>query len=370
LGALPHRDVLRAAVVGAGTGGMLSIQALQSSERYDLVGVADVSGAARSRAAELGVTAEMFADAGSMLETVEPEVVCISTFAPSHAELVGQALDAGVRGVLLEKPVALDWASGRATLDRLRERQVPVVVPHGLLVRPASKEVLRHISEGVLGDLELIEIECRGWDLMNAGVHWVDFALAALGDDHVQKVLAACDVSTRTFRDGIEVETEAITYAVTGTGVRLVMQTGDDVRPAREGKELVYRFYGSLGSIEFWGWEDRYWLRVDQGRTLPAVTNTSPLTSTAHHVYLEMLAEMVEKREPQYELAELSLRALEICDAAYVSHRYRCAVGLPLSMFMPPPGPALQLAPDRAPGPEWGPGTPYRGRGGRNGRLL
>ena len=225
------------------------------------------------------------------------------------------------------------------------------------------------------GDLEVIEIECRGWDLINAGVHWVDFALAALQGDDVQSVFAACDVSTRTFRDGIEVETEAITYAVTRSGVRLVMQTGDDVRPAREGKELVYRFYGSLGSIEFWGWEDRYWWRAGpQGHPPAPVTVTPSLPTTAHQVYLEMLADMVEKGEPQYEQAELSLRALEICEAAYVSHRNRCVVRLPLSGFRPPPGPAHDLWPGPAPGQtfgqEWDPGAPYRGRGGRNGRLL
>jgi predicted dehydrogenase len=118
---------------------------------------------------------------------------------------------------------------------------------------------------------------------MNAGLHWVDFALAALGDDSVQSVFAACDVSTRTFRDGIEVETEAITYAVTRSGVRLVMQTGDEVRPAREGKQVVYRLYGSLGSIEFWGWEDNYWWRAGRGgRTLAPPTVTPPLNTTAH----------------------------------------------------------------------------------------
>ena len=155
---------------------------------------------------------------------------------------------------------------------------------------------------------------------MNAGVHWVDFALAALRNDEVQSVFAACDVSTHTYRDGIEVETEAVTYAVTRSGVRLVMQTGDDVRPARGGKDLVYRFYGSLGSIEFWGWEDCYWLRIGGPAHSPApVTVTPPLTATAHQVYLEMLADMVEKGKPQNELAELSLRALEICQAAYVS---------------------------------------------------
>jgi predicted dehydrogenase len=350
---------LRAGVVGAGTGGMLSIKALLSSGRYELVGVADVSEAARDRAVHQGVEAEMFPDANTLLEVARPEVVCVSTFAPSHPEVVGLALEAGVRGVLLEKPVAADWASGRGTLDHLERMQVPVVVPHGLLVRPASMEVLRHISAGDIGDLEVIEIECHGWDLVNAGVHWLDFALAAMPGDDVERVFAACDVSTRTYRDGIEVETEAITYAVTRSGVRLVMQTGDDVRPARKSKELVYRLYGSGGSIEFWGWEDRYCCRVGEaGGPLAAVTSTPPPEMTPHQVYLEMLADMVIKGQPQYERAELSLRALEICDAAYLSNRHRCVVMLPLVNFVPP---ASQ---------EWDPGTPYRGHGGRDGRRL
>ncbi len=350
---------LTAGVVGAGTGGMLSIKALQSSSRYELVGVADVSEAARDRAVHQGVEAQMFPDATTLLETARPEVICVSTFAPSHPEIVEVALEAGVRGVLLEKPIALDWASGRATLDRLEREQVPVVVPHGLLVRPASSEVLRHVSAGRIGDVEVIEIECHGWDLINAGVHWLDFALAATPGDDVERVFAACDVSTRTHRDGIEVETEAITYAVTRSGVRLVMQTGDNVRPAREGKELVFRLYGSRGSLEFWGWEDRYWCRASDGQgSSMAITTTPPQEMSAHQIYLEMLADMVIKAEPQYELAELSLRALEICDAAYLSNRHHCVVTLPLPSFVPP---ASQV---------WCPGAAYRGRGGRDGRGL
>jgi hypothetical protein len=79
-----------------------------------------------------------------------------------------------------------------------------------------------------------------------------------------------------------------------------------------------------------------------------------------------MLADMVEKGQPQYELAELSLRALEICEAAYLSHRHRSVVGLPLFGFMAPSvqvsGEALAQVCD--------PGAAYRGWGGRNGRRL
>ena len=172
---------LRAGVVGAGTGGMLSIKALEASERFELVGVADVSEAARARAVAEGVTAQMFADATGLLDASRPEVICVSTFAPSHSEIVGQAVDAGVRESCSKSRSPSTGPQDRPpSIVCGSQAGAPVVVPHGLLVRPASTDVLRHISEGVLGDLELIEIECRGWDLLNAGVHWVDFALAAL----------------------------------------------------------------------------------------------------------------------------------------------------------------------------------------------
>ena len=354
-----NNTTLTGAVVGCGTGGMLSVRALLGSERYELVGVADTSEDARVKVVEAGLEADVFPDATALLASVLPDVLCVSTLAPSHAQIVQQGLEAGVRGLLLEKPIALDWKSGRGTLDLLVGRQTPVVVPHGLLVRTAPLEVLRRISEGDIGEVEVIEIECAGWDLINAGVHWVDFALAILGDDRVQSVLAACDVSTRTFRDGIEVETEAVTYAVSRSGVRVVMQTGDHVRPARAGKELVYRVYGNRGSIEFWGWEDRYSLHAGAaGSSTPMVVDTGPGVASAHQIYLEMLADMVASGEPRYELAELSLRALEICEAAYLSNRHRCVVALPLAAFAPPPA------------QDWDPGAQYRGRAGRDGRRL
>ena len=350
--------VLTAGVVGAGTGGMLSIRGLQASGRYRLVGVADTSEVARTRVAQEVPRVDVFPDAGALLAALRPEVVCVSTFAPSHGEIVEQALAAGAEGVLLEKPIAPSWQEGRRVLDLLADRRVPVVVPHGLLVHGASEEVLKAVAGGEIGDVEVIEIQCAGWDIINAGIHWLDFALAALGGDEVQRVLAACDVSSRTFRDGIEVETEAVTYAVTRSGARLVMQTGDDVRPAREGKGLVYRIYGSRGSIEFWGWEDGFWPRTTAAR-LGAGTVVMPADAApGHQVYLEMLADMMGAGEPRYEMAELSLRALEICEAAYLSARHHCAVDLPLAGFVP-----------QAP-PDWSPGLPYRGEGGRNGRQL
>jgi Oxidoreductase family, NAD-binding Rossmann fold len=189
------KTVLRAGVVGAGTGGLLSLRALQASEHYELVGVADLRPGPLERVSGEFPGLELYASGEGLLEAASPDVVCVSTFAGSHAEVAEQAMAAGVRGLLLEKPVCDTWASGQTVLDQLKRRGLPVVV-------------------------------------------------------------------------------------------------------------------------------------------------------------------MIASGQADYELPELSLAALEICEAAYVSNRHRCAVRLPLAGFVAPP----QVS--------WDPGAPYRGKGGRDGRAL
>jgi predicted dehydrogenase len=349
--------VLRAGVVGAGTGGLLSLRALQASRRYELVGIADLRPDALERVKGEFPGVELFDSGEALLEVAGLDVVCVSTFATSHAQIVELATRAGVRGLLLEKPICDTWAAGKTVVEELRRQRLPVVVPHGLLVRSGPQELLRRLRAGQVGSIEIIDIQCTGWDLMNAGIHWMDFALAVLADDRVEWVISACDAHTQTFRDGLEVETEAVTYAGTRRGARVAMHTGDFVPLSRPDKALVFRIYGSEGSAEFWGWEDSFCLRTSEepGGELFEIP---PHDASPHQIYLEQLADMVASREPDYELPELSLAALEICEAAYVSNRSRCVVRLPLASFVAPP----QVS--------WDPGAPYRGTGGRNGRTL
>ncbi|MBW7462313.1 hypothetical protein K0U00_50505, partial [Paenibacillus sepulcri] len=96
--------------------------------------------------------------------------------------------------------------------------------------------------------------------IINAGIHWLNFFVKLTGNEPLDWVMGQCDTSTRTYRDGMQVETAAITYAQTRSGIRVVMNTGDDVLVAREGKETLFRLVGTHGLIEFWGWENGYWL--------------------------------------------------------------------------------------------------------------
>ena len=351
--------MLTAAVVGAGMGGSLSLAGLQSSALYDLRAVADVAPEALARARQRFPHLQTFPSAEAMLRTVPTDIVCISTPPTWHERGVNLALELPLQGILVEKPLGHCHASGTAILDSIRDRNLPVAVPHGLLVRPTPMQVMRHIHDGDIGALSLIEIQCTGWDIINAGIHWLDFCLHAARMPDLAHVMAICDPHARTYRDGLQVETEAITFVQTQSGLRIVMQTGDCVHIAREGAGTLMRFVGTRGQIEFWPWSEGYFL---QNAAYPLGSHLQPSLAEArsgHQVHLENLAAQIESGMPDYGIAEASLTALAICEAAYLSSRHRCKVTLPLANFMPPPS------------VDWNPGSPYSGQGGgRDGRNL
>jgi hypothetical protein len=136
------------------------------------------------------------------------------------------------------------------------------------------------------------------------------------------------------------------------------MNTGDEVLVNRASKDTLFRIVGTMGYIEFWGWEDAYHIQnaeFPQGTTI----TPPPLPGTGHQRYLEHMAAMVDSGNIDYTIPESSLLALEICEGAYISSRHRCKVTFPVDQFKP----SADI--------DWDPGVPYSGQGGgRDGRQL
>ena len=343
-----------ASVVGGGSGGRLSMDALTASDQFELVAVADVDAEVRRTLEQDYPGVRTFPSHQEMFEARATDVVCVSTWPPSHEEITLAALELDLKGILVEKPLGDTAAAGSSILRAVRARKLPMVVPHGMLAKKTPVEIIRRVAEGQIGELKLVEIQCKGWDIINAGIHWLHFFVNLTGGEAVEYVLAACDDQTRTYRDGMQVETTAVTYAQTVSGVRVVMNTGDDVRTAREGKSTLFRIVGTAGVIEFWGWENGYIL-TDAEHPGGKLIEPEEFPVTGHRRYLEAMVD----GPPDYTIAEASLLALELCEGAYLSHRHRCKVTFPLEAFQPPEP------------VDWDPGTPYCGTGGgRDGREL
>ncbi len=349
---------LTASVIGGGVGGRLSLDALAASPFYDLRAAADLREEVRAALTGRYPGLRTYASAADMLADSPTDVVCVSTFAPSHEELTLAAIANGVRGLLVEKPLGHTAASGRRLVAAVQAAGLPMVVPHGLNALAHSLEIIERVHNGEIGRLQSVLVECTQWDIINAGIHWLTFVMALTGNEPVVSVMAQCDTSTRTYRDGMQVETIAVTYAETQSGVRVIMETGDDVRISRPGKGLLFRINGDRGQIEFWAWDPGYWL-VNREHPDGAAFHPEALPVSGHRKHLESLAGMMISGQHDDRLVQSSLLALEVVEAAYLSSRCRCRVTFPLAEFEPP-------RPN-----DWDPGSPYSGTGGgRDGRQL
>ncbi len=340
-------------------GGRLSLTALQQSPQYKLVAAADLRADIRAALEKEFPGLKTFATHEEMFGAAPTDVVCVSTYPPSHEPVVMAALkNPALRGLLVEKPLGDTAAAGRRILDAIRARRLPMTVPHGLRAKATPLEIVDRVQRGDIGELKLIEVQCDKWDLLNAGIHWLDFCLAATGETPIASVLCAADTSTRTYRDGMQVETVAVTYVENVKGARLVVQTGDFVNVNTPGKGTLFRLLGTKGFIEFWGWEAPY---VIFNAAHPKGETITPqeFEVTGHQRRLETLAAQIASGQPDYRQPESSQAALEIIEAAFLSHRHRCQVKFPFADFVPPAA------------SDWSPGQPYAGSGGgRDGRKL
>ena len=346
-----------ASVVGGGSGGRLSLNALTASGRYDLVAAADISATAREALCELYPGLEVYDSHEKMFAERPTDIVCVSTWPPSHRQVVMDALQLDLVGLLCEKPLGDTAGAGADILSAIEGRGLPVVVPHGLLKLRHSEEILARVHGDEIGALELVEIECNKWDIINAGIHWLDYFVNLVPDDPPAWVMSLSEASTMTYRDGMQVETTAITYVQTVGGVRAVMETGDDVRIRRPDKGMLFRLIGTEGMIEFWAWESAYRL-TNRAHPGGCHLQVERYAQGPHQRYLEDLAEQMDSARTDYALPRRSLTALELCEGAYLSSAHRAKVTLPLAEYVVP----IAL--------DWNPGRPYDGRGGRDGRKL
>jgi predicted dehydrogenase len=349
---------LTVSVVGGGAGGRLSLEAIAASDFYEPVALADLRPEVGAELHRKYPELRTFTDFREMFQICPTDVVCVSTYPPSHEVVTLEALKMSLKAILVEKPLGHNVASGRRILEAVKQRNIPMATPHGLMVKRCPLEIIERTQKGEIGELKLIEIQSPGWDIINAGIHWLNFALNLIGRSPVESIMSACDKTTRTYRDGMQVETAAVTYVQMANGVRIVMQTGDTIRSNGRREAATFRIIANAGQIEFWGWEPDYYLINARHPEGILIAPEEKMTSL-HQRHLENLLPMIASGNPDYSLPESSLQALEICEAAYRSARYGVEVKFPLDQFEIP-------APN-----DWDPGEPYLGlRGGRDGRKL
>ena len=141
---------IRFAVFGLNQGSKIA-RDVKKNPDYDLVAVAGFGQQAEDVAAELEVP--LYADYTELLNEVPLDAVAIALPNGLHVSATRNALDAGVRNILLEKPIANTVEEANEIIAMCKEADATLLIGHHR--RSSTKYLFLRdfIASGKLGDL-------------------------------------------------------------------------------------------------------------------------------------------------------------------------------------------------------------------------
>ncbi|HEU5316247.1 MAG TPA: Gfo/Idh/MocA family oxidoreductase [Chloroflexota bacterium] len=128
----------------------------------------------------------------AMLRDVHPDLLCIATRQTMHADQIARAADAGVRGILCDKPLATSLAEVDQIVSTCRDSHIPLAFGLDRRWTTRYRWARQLIVDGALGRVQTI-IAYGLANVINHGCHWYDAALMLAGDPDVAWVSGFVD---------------------------------------------------------------------------------------------------------------------------------------------------------------------------------
>ena len=147
-------DKLTVSFVGGGTGGRLSLDAVAASEYYQPAALADLRQEVSPELREKYPELQTFTDFREMFQACPTDIVCVNTYPASHELVTLEALKLPLKAILVEKPLGHSVASGRRILEAVKQRNIPMAVPHGLMVKRCPLEIIGRTKNAEIGELK------------------------------------------------------------------------------------------------------------------------------------------------------------------------------------------------------------------------
>lgn len=155
--------------------------AFDAVSETEMVAVFDRGADARMEFCTVWGQMPTYADYEQMLAEVKPDIVCIATRQTTHADMVEQATEAGVRGILCDKPLATSLAEADRIAAACREHHVALQFALDRRHQQPYLHLRQLIAGGIVGDVKSM-IAYGLPNLINHGCHWYDTVLMLLSD--------------------------------------------------------------------------------------------------------------------------------------------------------------------------------------------
>jgi predicted dehydrogenase len=182
----------RAAIIGCGR------MSRGHARAYKELGIPIVAGAdivqeALDRACEDYGAEQAFTDYRELLDEVQPELVSIVTAEGLHCEMVVAAAEAGVKGIVCEKPMAMNLGEARQMVAACRASGSVLTISHQRQYNSQYARARELIAEGAIGAVRFAEAYGMAESIHTDGTHTIHMLLSLLGESSPSYLIAQID---------------------------------------------------------------------------------------------------------------------------------------------------------------------------------
>ena len=238
------RSSLRSGIVGCGAIAPEHIEGYETSGLAQVVAVCDLSPLALAGVLDYWPYVTAYKDLHQMLSQERLDVVSVCTWPDSHAKIVVEAVAAGAKGIMCEKPFALQLSEVETMLSICAKHGCKLAVGHQYRFHSLFMRAAQIIREGQLGKLINVSGNIAS-TLANNGPHLIDTIRFLLGDPKPVAVEANCERLHNSWNRGIPAEDGAWGVLTFENGLKCHFETGN-----RSQTDFSIVVTGANGSLE------------------------------------------------------------------------------------------------------------------------
>ena len=196
-------------------------------DEVEVVAVADPVAEARDRYVEEvypHLNLQGFESTERMLAEARPDIVSVCTWHLLHPGPTIAAAEAGVKGVICEKPMAIGLGAADRMVEACEASGTKLVVSHQRRFTKGWEKARDLMARGAVGEALMVTNKVAD-GLTNWGTHSIDGSRFVLGDPAPRWVLGAVERLTDRYERGTAIEDSCLGLVHFDGGVQLFIQS-------------------------------------------------------------------------------------------------------------------------------------------------
>ena len=292
-----------------------------SQPGVEIVAAADINGEAAENLAESFGIPNTYTDYNEMLEKEALDIVSIPTWQGVRAEITVAAANAGVKGIIGEKPMSASLGEANAMIEACEQNGAYLAIGHNGRFNATNTEIRRIVADGAIGQPTMLHHRAKPRaGLLNTGTHAIDGWRYILSDPKPLWVIGQTARTTDRWERRTRCEDLCMGLVCFEGGTRAIYE-GDLPDPPVS----MPRITGSEGQIRM-GEDGVILLQNNQASGWQAIT-PPPEPKNQYQELIDWIEGRVDEHRSTGHQARYTM---EIMMAIYESLRIKSVVTMPL----------------------------------------